>query len=66
MAKLVKQTVRVTKQHNEESMHLLRLMGVPVVQVRSKTTRELAVPWDLHAQSATQHLYGKSRRCESS
>eukprot|EP01094_Clydonella_sp_ATCC50884_P002643 TRINITY_DN12005_c0_g1_i1.p1 TRINITY_DN12005_c0_g1~~TRINITY_DN12005_c0_g1_i1.p1 ORF type:complete len:381 (-),score=126.73 TRINITY_DN12005_c0_g1_i1:350-1492(-) len=31
VAKLVKQTVRVTRQHNEESQKLLRLMGVPVV-----------------------------------
>ena len=33
MAKYSKRTVRVTKQHNEECRRLLRLMGVPVVEV---------------------------------
>ena len=34
MAKYSKRTVRVTQQHNEECRRLLRLMGVPVIEVR--------------------------------
>ena len=34
VAKYSKRTVRVTKLHNEECRRLLRLMGVPVVEVR--------------------------------
>jgi hypothetical protein len=33
VAKYSKRTVRVTRQHNEECRRLLRLMGVPVVEV---------------------------------
>ena len=34
VAKYSKRTVRVTQQHNEECRRLLRLMGVPVIEVR--------------------------------
>lgn len=34
--KMNKRTVRVTKEHNEEAKHLLRLMGIPVVDSPSE------------------------------
>lgn len=34
MNKFEKRLVKVTKQHNEECQHLLKLMGVPYVKVR--------------------------------
>mgnify|MGYP001066912139 FL=1 len=42
IAKLVKQTVKVTPTHNEESMRLLRLMGVPVVQAPCEAEAQCA------------------------
>ena len=39
VAKYSKRTVRVTRQHNEECRRLLRLMGVPVVEVRPGPAR---------------------------
>ena len=37
--KYSKRTVRVTAQHNEECRRLLRLMGVPVIEVMHITSR---------------------------
>lgn len=34
IAKYSKRTVRVTREHNEECRRLLRLMGVPIIDVR--------------------------------
>jgi flap endonuclease-1 len=34
--KYSKRTVRVTKQHNDECKRLLVLLGVPIIEVRSR------------------------------
>ena len=41
--KYSKRIVRVTKKHNEDCKRLLRLMGVPVIDVRSTTRKILDV-----------------------
>jgi flap endonuclease-1 len=33
--KYSKRTVRVTKEHNDECKRLLKLMGVPIIEVRA-------------------------------
>lgn len=47
IAKYSKRTVRVTREHNEDCRRLLRLMGVPIVDVRPCThflTGDLRMP----------------------
>ncbi len=37
VAKYSKRTVRVTKEHNDDCKRLLKLMGVPIIEARSRT-----------------------------
>ena len=47
VAKMMKQTVKVTRLHNEESKKLLRLLGVPVVEV----TFSISSPFQLNSHT---------------
>ncbi|KAJ0013749.1 hypothetical protein Pint_21871 [Pistacia integerrima] len=55
--KFSKRTVKVTKQHNEDCKRLLRLMGVPVVEVSLHMLLLKQRPNVLHFVNQTRHVY---------
>ncbi|KAJ0078897.1 hypothetical protein Patl1_24643 [Pistacia atlantica] len=55
--KFSKRTVKVTKQHNEDCKRLLRLMGVPVIEVSLDMLLLKQRPNVLHFVNQTRHVY---------